>query len=54
MQRAVDYALRVNPCLQVILTSATSGEGLDEWIAWLQARLAATRQAAAQPATPTA
>ncbi len=37
--RAIGYALRVNPRLQVIQTSATSGEGLDEWLAWLETRL---------------
>ena len=51
VQRAIDYALRVNPRLQVIRTSATSGEGLDEWLAWLESRLADTRRAAAPPAT---
>ena len=48
--RALEYALRVNPSLQVIQTSATSGEGLDAWLAWLEARLADARRAAAQQA----
>jgi len=47
--RAIDYALRVNPRLRVIRTSATSGEGFDEWLAWIDAGLAAAR-ASAQPA----
>ncbi len=51
VQRAIGYALRVNPRLRVIQTSATSGEGLDEWLAWLEDRLAATRLAAAQQGT---
>ncbi len=50
VQRAIDYALRVNPRLQVIRTSATSGEGLDEWLAWLETRLADTRGADLQKA----
>ncbi|MER2552709.1 MAG: hydrogenase nickel incorporation protein HypB [Thauera sp.] len=47
-RRAIDYALRVNPRLRVIRTSATSGEGLDEWIAWIEAGLAVARDRAAQ------
>ena len=50
VQRAIGYALRVNPRLRVIRTSATSGAGLDEWLAWLEDRLAAARQATPQPA----
>lgn len=41
--RAIDFALRVNPRLRVLRTSATTGEGLDEWIAWIEAGLAAAR-----------
>lgn len=33
---AVANARRVNPAIQVIRTSATSGEGLDEWLAWIK------------------
>ncbi len=42
-ERAIDFALRVNPRLRVVRTSATNGEGLDEWIAWIEAGLAAAR-----------
>ncbi|MEO9220722.1 MAG: hydrogenase nickel incorporation protein HypB [Mycobacteriaceae bacterium] len=31
-----DNARRVNPHLQVVLVSATTGEGLDSWYAWLR------------------
>ncbi len=34
---AVEYARRVNPGLRVIRTSATSGEGVGEWLAWIEA-----------------
>lgn len=34
--RCIEYAHRVNPNLVVIQVSATSGEGLDAWIAWLR------------------
>ena len=31
----VDYARRINPAIQVISLSATTGVGLDEWYQWL-------------------
>ena len=34
---AIEYARRVNPELQVIQVSATTGEGFDAWLAWLEA-----------------
>jgi len=37
--KCLEYARRVNPSIKVILTSATSGEGMDEWLDWLQAGL---------------
>ena len=33
--RAITYARRVNPKLQVIQCSATSGEGFDAWLGWI-------------------
>lgn len=33
-------ALRVNPALDVIPISCTTGEGADKWVAWLKRRLA--------------
>jgi len=32
---AIDYALRINPKLKVIRISASSGEGMVEWLAWI-------------------
>jgi len=43
VERAVAHARRVNPALQVIRVSATSGEGFGEWTAWLENGLAAQR-----------
>ena len=40
MDRAIEYALRVNPTLQVIQVSATTGAGFDAWLGWIDARLA--------------
>jgi hydrogenase nickel incorporation protein HypB len=33
---AVENARRVNPNIQVIRISATSGEGMDEWLEWIR------------------
>ncbi|MDD5330911.1 MAG: GTP-binding protein, partial [Sulfuricella sp.] len=42
---AIEYARRINPHIKVILTSAVSGEGLEEWLEWIEAGL---KQAAGQ------
>ncbi len=33
---AIEYARRINPALQVIRISATSGEGMQEWLEWIR------------------
>ena len=43
--KAVEYARRVNPDLEVILVSSTSGEGFDAWLAWVEQGLADARAA---------
>ena len=43
VKMAIDYVRRVNPGLRVIQVSATSGEGMDEWLAWLEEGAAAAR-----------
>jgi hydrogenase nickel incorporation protein HypB len=42
VDQCLDFARRVNPHLKIIRTSATTGEGLDAWTAWIEtgARLA--------------
>jgi hydrogenase nickel incorporation protein HypB len=45
VDKAIEFAHRVNPGLRVIRTSATSGEGMEEWLAWIEA--ARPRRAAA-------
>jgi len=45
--KAIAYARRVRPGIEVIEVSATSGAGLDRWLAWLEQQLAAVR---AEPA----
>jgi hydrogenase nickel incorporation protein HypB len=37
--KAVEYALRVNPALTVFRVSATTGEGFAHWLAWIEAGL---------------
>lgn len=33
--RCIAYAMSVNPAIEVLLVSATRGDGLDGWIAWI-------------------
>ncbi len=40
LDEAIAHARRVNPQLEVIRLSATSGEGFDEWLAWIERGLA--------------
>ncbi len=40
----LEYARRINPNIQVILLSALSGEGVDEWLTWLENGLTLARQ----------
>ncbi|RJT25961.1 hydrogenase nickel incorporation protein HypB [Buttiauxella izardii] len=37
VDKCLDYARQVNPDIEIILVSATSGEGMDEWLNWLEA-----------------
>ncbi len=38
VERCLEAARAVNPQIEVILISATSGEGMDSWLAWLEAQ----------------
>lgn len=40
VQRCIEAARQVNPALEVIQLSATTGEGMDAWLAWLLQRAA--------------
>ena len=46
--KCVDYAHRVNPKLEVMQVSATSGQGMDAWLAWLLAGLGEAQAARLQ------
>lgn len=45
--QCIDYARRVNPQIEVIQLSATSGEGMDAWLDWIVAAHAAFGRKAA-------
>lgn len=47
VERCIDFARRVNPDIEVIRISATTGEGMDEWLTWIAARM---QPSVAQPA----
>ncbi|TXG96893.1 MAG: hydrogenase nickel incorporation protein HypB [Zoogloea sp.] len=44
VDQAIAYARRINPQLQVLTVSATRGDGLDAWLAWLDTELGAVKQ----------
>ncbi len=35
VEQCIEYAHRINPKLEVLKVSATSGEGMERWLAWL-------------------
>ena len=39
VDRFLDYAAQVNPRLRVLQLSATQGDGLEQWYAWLRGQL---------------
>jgi len=47
LPRAIASAREVNPALEIFLTSATTGEGMDEWFAFLRREVS---RASARPA----
>jgi hydrogenase nickel incorporation protein HypB len=44
VESCLDNARRVNPAIDIVLVSATSGQGLDKWLAWIGRGAAAARQ----------
>jgi hydrogenase nickel incorporation protein HypB len=45
VDRCIEFARRINPAIEVIHLSATSGEGLDAWYRWIDRRRAVTASA---------
>lgn len=39
LEKAKEYALQVNPKLEIIEVSCTSGEGLSQWYEWLKSKV---------------
>ncbi len=44
VERCLANARRVNPAIEIILVSATSGQGMDDWLDWLERGAHAARQ----------
>jgi len=47
--RCIELARRVNPGIEIIQLSATTGEGMDEWLHWLDHALGHDHHPAAEP-----
>jgi hydrogenase nickel incorporation protein HypB len=47
VERCIEAARRVNPAIEVIRLSATTGEGMDDWLRWLAQRMAPAGRAVA-------
>ena len=43
VEQAIAYARRVNPLIEVMRVSATTGEGMADWLAWIEKGVAAAR-----------
>jgi len=37
VEKCMDYARRVNPKIKILQVSAKSGEGMEDWVAWIEA-----------------
>jgi hydrogenase nickel incorporation protein HypB len=46
--RCIEYARRVNPGIEVLQVSATTGDGMDRWIAWVRLHALTARNAATE------
>jgi len=44
VERCLDAARRVNPAIEILRVSATSGEGVADWLAWIERGALAARQ----------
>lgn len=52
VERCLAHARRVNPDIEVLVVSATRGQGLDSWLSWLEAQAVAGAPAPAlEPTT---
>jgi hydrogenase nickel incorporation protein HypB len=44
VERCLANARRINPAIEIIQLSATSGQGMDAWLAWIERGARAARQ----------
>jgi hydrogenase nickel incorporation protein HypB len=44
VEAAIEFARRVNPGIEVIQVSATSGQGMNEWLDWIEKGSVAARE----------
>ena len=49
VERCLANARRVNPAIEIVQVSATSGEGMDGWLAWIERGAGAARQRRLDP-----
>ena len=47
--RCIEYARRVNPAIEVMQVSATKGDGMDAWLAWVKLHAVTARHARVVP-----
>ncbi len=47
--KCIEYARRVNPGIEVMQVSATKGDGMDTWLAWVKLHAVTARHARTQP-----
>ena len=47
--KCIEYARRVNPAIEVLQVSATRGDGMDTWLAWVRLHAVTARHARVQP-----
>jgi hydrogenase nickel incorporation protein HypB len=44
VERCIEYSRRINPSIEILQVSATSGAGLDAWLAWIETGAHAARR----------
>jgi hydrogenase nickel incorporation protein HypB len=47
--QCIEYARRVNPAIEVMQVSATKGDGMEAWLAWVRLHAVTARHARVQP-----
>jgi hydrogenase nickel incorporation protein HypB len=50
VEACCDYARRINPGIKIIQLSATTGEGMNDWLGWIRANLAIAQIGVCSPA----